>query len=175
VTTADANRVAAPISAASTVSVSWLALAGVVFEVTGPATLSLDNVRMSGANKPGPWAVKMVGVGAAGQLIATQSEFSDFAWASPSGGAIFTDAATKLDRCTLARNSADFGGALYVGSGGSLAVDSCTFSSNTASGSSAMGGAIYTEATSVAISRSTFASNLASFGGAVYCKFATLR
>jgi protocatechuate 3,4-dioxygenase beta subunit len=81
------------------------------------------------------------------------------------GGAVATGAGTALtlQNCTLANNSATFGGALYH-SGDALTVTNCSFSSNIAGDS---GGAIDVNQGSATITGSTFSANSAVYGGAI--------
>jgi len=64
------------------------------------------------------------------------------------------------------------GGAIFftgVPTGGTLSIDSCEFTFNSAAGMNGFGGAIYAGGANVSITRSTFDSNSASLeGGAIY-------
>jgi predicted outer membrane repeat protein len=82
------------------------------------------------------------------------------------GGAIYTAGTTAVESCTFSGNSATlYGGA--ISNSGILTVNGCTFSGNTAGFE---GGGIYSDfASTLVVNNSTFTGNSASFyGGAIF-------
>jgi predicted outer membrane repeat protein len=178
-----ASTTAVPVHAPATataVFVSWLSFNGVQFDVSEPTALSLDHVQMSGYGKAVYMtAVRAIFISRGARLVATNSEFTNYA----DGGAIVVYGTASLHFCWFVSNSAvtgSSGGALSASldATGSLLVRSCLFASNRAARE---GGAIAvaksgdsTVLPNVTISRSTFLSNSARYGGCIYASHVAL-
>lgn len=90
------------------------------------------------------------------------------------GGAVETWGGTVIiDSSTFTNNTAWSGGAVFAESG-TVIVSRSTFSNNTAFEQSAYGGAIFSEAGTLTVSDSTFSGNGALTGGAIYSSISTL-
>jgi len=110
-------------------------------------------------------------------LTVTGSNFTgNTAAGDDAGGAIYTAGACAVTGSTFKSNKADDGGAIYSAEVGILNINGCTFTSNTATDYySGEGGAIYNGCTCT-VSGCTFTNNTAhnSDGGAIYSDAGTL-
>ncbi|KAK3267906.1 hypothetical protein CYMTET_23563 [Cymbomonas tetramitiformis] len=92
------------------------------------------------------------------------------------GGVVQSENPTAVEiiRCVLVNNTGNYGGALYIKTGGGLNISSSSFVSNTAHFA---GGGIYqtaasTVGSSISIQNSNLTNNSATYGGAIYSYFA---
>jgi len=95
------------------------------------------------------------------------STFSSNSAGNGNGGAIDNSGTLTIVDSTFASNNAGSGGAITNDTGGNLTIDSSTFVSNTTNGT---GGAICNTGSTagLTITNSTFSSNSAAAGGAIY-------
>ena len=115
-----------------------------ILSVTAGATLYLSNLTIEGGVSP---ASNGAGVFNSGTLVVTNSTFFDNSARHDTSGS-------------------GSGGAIY--NLGTLTVTGSTFSTNGADPAPAAGGAIYNDVNALTISNSTFVSNTAGSGGAIF-------
>src|SRR5262249_48375587 len=82
------------------------------------------------------------------------------------GGGIYSQLGiVTIDHSTISNNSAFNGGGIYSYTCTSLSIDSSTISGNTTDPTSGRGGGVYTSHGPVSITNSSFANNIAVWGG----------
>jgi hypothetical protein len=102
---------------------------------------------------------------AAGRTVLDGFAIVDAQASGDGGGLYVRRASVDVRHCVFDANSADRGGAVYVGAGGRASLTNCTFANNEGRSS---GGALFVgHGAEVSVTSSVFAENVASSGGAI--------
>ena len=136
-----------------------------VFNVNAGASLTLENLTVTGGNSGG---LNGGGIFNAGTLTITNSALSgNSATAAGGGGGIFNNSlgSVEIINSTLSGNSAGRDGGGIFNAGGDVTITNSTLSDNSAA---RKGGGIGTDAGDVTITNSTLSGNSADFGGGIF-------
>lgn len=129
---------------------------GGVWNVSGIATLTNDTVSFNSGSQGG-------GISNYDTLVLTNSTINNNT-STASGGGVLSSGNATLTSSTINNNiSTDNGGGIF--SGGTITLRNVTLSANQATGSGKLGGGLFQNGTSAALTFVTFVGNSASAGG----------